>query len=132
MRACDLHHGPAQRAGCIRHFTLTRSAVQITGQTALPLESSICSNDSGSLPSELQLASLVHAFKANGTAQKSRSLAHSKRSAPQLDSMADRKAPGKARLSQYRKHDGHWQLFAAAGNQKDAPVKEACLNAKAC
>lgn len=36
----------------------------------------------------------------------------------------DSKATRKARLSQYRKHNGLWQFFAVARNQKGEPAPE--------
>ncbi len=40
----------------------------------------------------------------------------------QVDSKVDSKATRKARLTQYRKHDGRWQFFAVARTQKDEPA----------
>ena len=41
-----------------------------------------------------------------------------------VDSKVVSKATRKARLSQYRKHDGHWQFFAVARNLKGEPGPE--------
>jgi hypothetical protein len=45
----------------------------------------------------------------------------------QVDSKADSKATRKARLSQYRKHNGRWQFFAVGRNKKGEPDPEGVI-----